>query len=73
MSSGSKKRILVIGGTGAQGLAVVDKLLAADPTDPTSPYIVRVLTRDPNSRRAQELSLRGVELFRGQSTLLEYL
>ncbi|KZT67904.1 hypothetical protein DAEQUDRAFT_728393 [Daedalea quercina L-15889] len=37
---------LVIGGTGAQGLAVIDKLLAPAGDD-SSPYAVRVVTRDP--------------------------
>ena len=61
-----KRRILVIGGTGAQGLAVVNKLLAPAADGSPSPYTVRVLTRDPHSRRALELSLNGVELFGGE-------
>ena len=38
------KRILVIGGTGAQGFAVVEQLLNAKPA-----FTVRVLSRNPNS------------------------
>lgn len=40
----TSKRILVIGGTGAQGFAVVQALLDASPS-----FTVRVLSRDPNS------------------------
>ncbi|KAH9914600.1 NAD-P-binding protein [Fomitopsis serialis] len=61
----STKVILVIGGTGAQGLAIVDKLLAPAEDGSPSPYCVRVLTRDPQSKRAQELASKGVELFKG--------
>lgn len=59
------KLILVIGATGAQGIAVIDKLLepAADGTP--SPYAVRALTRDPDSRRALELKAKGVECVEG--------
>ena len=42
-------KIFVIGGTGAQGMPVV-RALVADKN-----YSVRVLSRDPNSRRAKEL------------------
>ncbi|TBU24021.1 NAD(P)-binding protein [Dichomitus squalens] len=61
----SKKLILVIGATGAQGIAVVDALLAPATDGPPSPYAVRALTRDPNSRRARELAKKGVELAQG--------
>ena len=40
----SPKRILVIGGTGAQGFAVVQALLNATPA-----FQVRVLSRNPDS------------------------
>ena len=66
MHSHPDKRILVVGGTGAQGLAVIDKLLAPAEDGSPSPYSVRVLTRDPNSPRAQELASKGVELFKGE-------
>jgi len=62
----SKKLILVIGATGAQGLAVVDKLLAPCEDGSPSPYAVRALTRDPESRRAKNLVARGVECVRGR-------
>lgn len=38
------KRILVIGGTGAQGFAVVKALVQAD-----DPFTVRVLSRNPDA------------------------
>ncbi|KAF9806765.1 hypothetical protein IEO21_08544 [Rhodonia placenta] len=60
-SSTDKKLILVIGATGAQGLAVVDKLLAPQEDGSPSPYAIRALTRDPESRRAKELIAKGVE------------
>ncbi|KIY49157.1 NAD(P)-binding protein [Fistulina hepatica ATCC 64428] len=56
----SRKLILVIGATGAQGIAVIDYLLK----EPT-PYAVRALTRDPTSERAKELEKKGAELFQG--------
>ncbi|KAK5049369.1 hypothetical protein LTR84_004298 [Exophiala bonariae] len=60
MSQIARKEILVIGGTGAQGIPVVKALSAS------STYSVRVLTRDPSSKRAQELaSLPNVTLLQG--------
>ncbi|TFY62991.1 hypothetical protein EVJ58_g3514 [Rhodofomes roseus] len=61
----SNKLILVIGATGAQGLAVIDKLLASSDDGLPSPYSVRALSRDPGSRRAKELVSKGVEVVRG--------
>ena len=60
-----KMQILVIGATGAQGLAVVDALLAPSEDGTPSPYAVRALTRNAKGARAQELSAKGVELFEG--------
>jgi uncharacterized protein YbjT (DUF2867 family) len=57
-----KKLILVIGATGAQGLAVIDALLAPAADGTPSPYRVRALTRDPSHARAKNLEARGVEL-----------
>ncbi|KIY49153.1 NAD(P)-binding protein [Fistulina hepatica ATCC 64428] len=57
----SRKLILVIGATGAQGIAIIDYLLK----EPT-PYAVRALTRDPTSERAKELEKKGAELFQGR-------
>ncbi|KAJ7139176.1 NAD-P-binding protein [Mycena epipterygia] len=67
MSSNSitKKLILVIGATGAQGQAVIDALLAPDNTGAASPYRVRALTRDLKSKHAQALAARGVECVKG--------
>ena len=60
-----RKLILVIGATGAQGLAVVDALLAPSEDGTPSPYSVRALTRNAKGARAQELAAKGVELFEG--------
>lgn len=64
--STDKKVILVIGATGAQGLAVIDALLAPAPDGTPSPYAVRALTRDPTSKRAQLLSDKGVDCVKGE-------
>ncbi|KAJ7507173.1 NAD-P-binding protein [Mycena galericulata] len=58
------KLILVIGATGAQGMAAIDGLLASRDGLP-SPYTVRALTRDVNSQRAKALSARGIECVEG--------
>ncbi|KAL7898487.1 hypothetical protein HDV64DRAFT_269006 [Trichoderma sp. TUCIM 5745] len=51
MSKFQAKKIFIIGGTGAQGIPIIQ---------------VRVMTRDPEGRRAKELAaLPGVELFKG--------
>ena len=63
--SSTKKLILVIGATGAQGRAVIDGLLAPAADGSPSPYAVRALTRDPHGRRAKELADKGVELAKG--------
>lgn len=53
-------KILVVGGTGAQGIPVVSGLVR------DKKYQVRVLTRNKNSPRAKQLeSLGNVELFEG--------
>ena len=65
----SKKLILVIGATGAQGIAVINALLAPSADGTPSPYAVRALTRDTESRRAKELAAKdGVETFKGKCT-----
>ena len=68
-NSQNKKLILVIGATGAQGLAVIDKLLEPCADGTPSPYAVRALTRDPDSRRAKELVSRGIQCVRGKCTV----
>ena len=65
-TTADKKLILVIGATGAQGLAVIDALLAPAANGLSSPYAVRALTRDPDSKRAQELRVKGVECVKGE-------
>ncbi|KAJ7490997.1 NAD(P)-binding protein [Mycena latifolia] len=54
------KLILVIGATGAQGMAAIEGLLEARDGEP-SPYKVRALTRDVNGARAKALAAKGVE------------
>lgn len=56
--------ILVTGGTGQQGGAVIDALL----TSPTDDLVVRALTRNTKSSAAQALTHRGVQLYRGDLT-----
>ncbi|CAF1035490.1 unnamed protein product [Adineta steineri] len=54
-STSTKKIILVIGGTGAQGSAVVKKLLGPDRiSGKETPYTVRILTRDPSHYKIKE-------------------
>lgn len=60
-----KKLILVLGATGAQGLAVIDALLTPAKDGSPSPYTVRALTRDTNNRRAKDLASKGVEVVEG--------
>lgn len=71
MASSNKKLILVIGATGAQGLAVIDALLAPTEDGAPSPYAVRALTRNDKGERAQSLAAKGVELFQGSFEDLE--
>lgn len=65
MSASSTPRILlVIGGTGAQGLPAIRALLA--PKDASqSHWKIRALTRDTSHRRAKELESLGIELVQG--------
>ena len=72
-NASANKVILVIGGTGAQGLPVVDALLKPSPDGSLSPYFVRVLTRDPSGIRAQELAKKGVEVVKGMYCVLNVL
>ncbi|KAJ7915540.1 NAD(P)-binding protein [Mycena leptocephala] len=58
------KLILVIGATGAQGMAAIDGLLESCDGEP-SPYRIRALTRDVNSARAKALAAKGVECVQG--------
>ena len=55
----SKKIIAVVGGTGAQGGAIVKELLAR------GQFSVRVLTRNPNSDKAEALATQGCEIVEG--------
>ena len=64
-----KKLVLVLGATGAQGIAVIDQLLAPSPNGSPSPYAVRALTRDPYGKRALDLAAKGVECVKGMLCL----
>ena len=68
-SNTDKRLILVVGGTGAQGIAVIDALLEPSPDGTPSPYAIRVLTRNTEGRRAKELQEKGVELAVGKLKL----
>jgi hypothetical protein len=60
MPSHATSSIFVVGGTGAQGLPVIDALVA------DKKYSVRALSRDANSRRAKALlALGNVEIVEG--------
>lgn len=63
--STSKKLILIFGATGAQGVHIVDSLLAPQADGTPSPYALRAFTRDPSNPRAQELTAKGVECVKG--------
>src|ERR1051326_8855551 len=53
MAPAATPEIFVIGGTGAQGLPIVRDLVR------DGAYRVRILTRDPSSRRARDLVALG--------------
>jgi hypothetical protein len=60
MTSYTTSRIFVVGGTGAQGLPVINALVG------DGKYSVRALSRDPHSRRAKVLTgLGDVSIFEG--------
>src|ERR1700751_1703474 len=60
MSSHTTSKIFVIGGTGAQGMPIIRGLVA------DKKYSVRVLSRDPGSRRATDLlALDNVSVLEG--------
>ena len=65
VSSDPKKLILVIGATGAQGLRVINALLAPSPDGTPSPYAVRAFTRNPQGQRSVELASKGIEVVQG--------
>ena len=56
-----KKIIAVVGATGAQGSGLVKAILA----DPSSGFVARAITRDPNSDRAKALARLGAEVVAG--------
>ncbi|KAI0045846.1 nmrA-family protein [Auriscalpium vulgare] len=61
------KLVLVVGATGAQGLAVIDALLAPAADGSPSPYSARAVTRNPEHKRAKELAAKGVEVLKGDT------
>ena len=68
MSSHQVSKIFIIGGTGAQGIPIIQALVA------DKKYSVRVLTRDITSERAKDLmALGNVELLEGTFTDEELL
>ncbi len=54
----AKKVIAVVGATGAQGSGLVRAILE----DPSGPFTVRALTRDPASEKAKVYAARGAEV-----------
>src|SRR6516165_10591067 len=65
----SDKIILVIGGTGAQGEAVVKALLESSSDREPSPYTVRILTRNPDHPKVKaEFNHPNIELVQGSFT-----
>ena len=66
-STPNKKRILVIGGSGAQGAAVIKQLRRPDRSSGgSSPYTIRLLTRDPSHRIIKdELQSPDIEVVQG--------
>jgi uncharacterized protein YbjT (DUF2867 family) len=57
----SKKIILVLGATGAQGGGLARAILR----DPDSEFAVRAVTRNPDSEKAKELAVLGAEVVAG--------
>ena len=63
------KLILVIGGTGAQGLAVVKALLEPPSDGASSLYAARILTRNPEHPKVKaEFNHPNIELMQGSFT-----
>ena len=63
------KLIFVIGGTGAQGQAVVKALVEPSSEGVPSPYTVRILTRNPDHPRVKaEFNHSNIELVQGSFT-----
>jgi uncharacterized protein YbjT (DUF2867 family) len=56
-----KKIIAVIGATGAQGGGLARAIL----NDPSSPFSVRAITRNPNSEQSHKLAEQGAEVVHG--------
>jgi uncharacterized protein YbjT (DUF2867 family) len=58
-SQQTQRKIIIIGGTGKQGSAVINALLSSK----SAPLLhLLTLTRNPQSKKALELKERGVEL-----------
>ena len=65
----TKKLVLVIGGTGAQGQAVVKALLEPAVNGAPSPCVVRILTRNPDHPKVKaEFNHPNIELVQGSFT-----
>ena len=69
MELNDDKRVLVIGGTGAQGQAVVKALIEPSSDGAPSPYTARILTRDPDHPKVKtEFNHPNIELVQGSFT-----
>ncbi|HUE96748.1 MAG TPA: NmrA/HSCARG family protein [Longimicrobiaceae bacterium] len=66
---GTKRTIVVLGATGAQGGGVAGAILA----DPNGAFEVRAVTRNPDSPKAQELARLGAEVVRADLDDVESL
>src|SRR6059036_1399626 len=63
------KLIFIIGGTGAQGQAVVKALLEPSSAGAPSPYAVRILTRNPDHPEVRtQFNHPNIELVQGSFT-----
>lgn len=54
------KKVFVVGATGQQGSGVVDGLI-----DLASDFKISTITRNPSSKKAEELRSKGVEVIEG--------
>ncbi|MAT38530.1 MAG: nucleoside-diphosphate sugar epimerase [Ectothiorhodospiraceae bacterium] len=64
-----KKRIAVLGATGAQGGGLANAIL----NDPNSEFTLRAITRDPSKDSAKALAERGAEVVQGDLDNLDSL
>lgn len=65
----SSKIITVFGATGYQGTSVIDSLLQNQKSD----FLIRGITRNPESDKSKALALRGVEIVKADGLVREQL